>query len=234
MKAALTAEERRMVDYLLGRLPEAERRGITDQVLADESVYQAVLAAEETLIDAYAGGELDDAEARMVETTLLVTELGRMKLHTAQALLHRQRLDAARRRQRRWLAAAAAVLLAGGIGFGVFEMWPGRVQPLAVASIVLRPDAYREKSAVQAVTIPSEGAVSFEIALAPADLAERYEVRARAAGRAELVLPGIRSGESLRFVVDRASLVSGRYEFEVFALDGVARRLIAFVPADLK
>lgn len=234
MKAVLNAEERRMVDYLLGRLPEAERREITDQVLADDGVYQAVLEAEETLIDAYAGGELDDAEARVVETTLLVTELGRMKLHTARALLHRQRLDAARSLHRRWLAAAAVVLVAGGIGFAMFEVWPGRVQPSPVASIVLRPDAYREKSTVQTVMIPPEGAVRFEIALAPADLAERYEVRARTAGRGEMVLPGIKSGESLQFVLDRTSLVSGRYEFEVFALDGASRRLIVFVPADLK
>ena len=72
MKAALTAEEKKMVDYLLGRLPETERREITDQVLADDGVYQAVLAAEEILIDAYAAGELDDAEARALPAKDLV------------------------------------------------------------------------------------------------------------------------------------------------------------------
>lgn len=234
MKGALTAEEQKMVDYLLGRLPESERREITDQVLADDGVYQAVLAAEETLIDAYAGGDLDDAEARVVEITLLVTEQGRLKLHTARALLHRQHVEAARRRLRRWLVAAAVVLVAGGISLSMLVLRPGQVPSLPVASIVLRPEAYREQSAVQTVTIPPEGAVSFEMPLSPADVARGYEVRARTSGRGELVLPAVKSGESLRFLVDRASLAAGRYEFEVFAVDGASRRLIAFVPADLK
>jgi hypothetical protein len=63
---------------------------------------------------------------------------------------------------------------------------------------------------------------------------DAYEVRARTPDRGEQVLAARESGESIKFAIDRGLLIPGRYEFEVFAVDGTARRLLAFVPADLK
>jgi len=51
MSLPVSPEEKRMVDYLLGRLPDEEREIVAGQLLTDDEVYQAMLATEELLID---------------------------------------------------------------------------------------------------------------------------------------------------------------------------------------
>src|SRR5437588_84745 len=106
MSLRIAPEEKRVLDYRLGRRPDAERERLAEQMLADDETYQAMLATEELLIDGYAGGELDSEDAILVERTLLATEAGRAKLRLARALMERRRAAESRRRRLRWVAAA--------------------------------------------------------------------------------------------------------------------------------
>jgi hypothetical protein len=246
MNSPLPFEERRMADYLLGRLPEEERQQLAEQLLANDEHYRAILATEEALIDRYATDELDDAEARLVEARLLNNAQGREKLRTARAFEFRRHQAEPRRRRRRWLAAAAILVAAGGLGVGVFPLgWPPAItsQPPrttpVIASFVLSLNVYRGEPATPAIHLPEgAGLIDFAAPLAAADRAAVYEVRLRTPDRGELTLPARESTDAgrlfLHFHLDRAALTAGRYEAEIAAGAGDSRRLIASGPIVLR
>ena len=68
---ALNHDELR--DYLLGSLEAEGRTAVEEQILADPSVYEELLAAEEELIDQYLRGGLSKAEQLKFETHFLIT-----------------------------------------------------------------------------------------------------------------------------------------------------------------
>ena len=231
MRMRFSPEEKRLVDYLLGRLNEAERQDMTERMLADDEVFSAVMAAEESLIDAYARGHLDPEEARLVEATLLATPEGRSKLRTAKALLHREALERARQNRSKWLAAAAVLVIACGAGFGISVARRPSVVPSQVASpaIVLGLNTYRGDNSVPVVPLPvTGGQVAFSVPLAPADRAPRYEVHLRSGEHPEVTAEGHDSGDGVRIEVPRSSLAAARYEVEVFGVTDAGRKLIAF------
>jgi hypothetical protein len=245
MNSPLPFEEGRMVDYLLGRLPEEERQQIAEQLLANDEHYWAILATEEALIDRYAAGELDDGEARLVEARLLNNAQGREKLRTARAFEFR-RHQAESRSRRRWLAVAAILVAASGLGVGVFSLgWrpaitsqTPRTTPV-IASFVLSLNMYRGEAAAPAIHLPEgAGMIDFAAPLVAADRAAVYEVRLRTPDRGEWTLPARESTDAdrllLHFQVDRAALTAGRYEVEIAAGAGDSRRLIASGPIELR
>src|SRR5438067_5958938 len=133
MSLPISPEEKRMVDYLLGRLPESERERLAEKMLADDETCQAMLATEELLIDGYAGGELDSEDALLVERMLLATEAGRAKLRLARALMERRRAAESRRRRLRWVAAAVILLACGALSMALIERSARRAGPALVA-----------------------------------------------------------------------------------------------------
>jgi hypothetical protein len=80
-----TADET-IVQYLLGRLPDAVRDDFEDRYFSDDALHEQVLAVEEELIDAYVTGELDGRDKAFFESQYLETPAYREKLAFAKAL----------------------------------------------------------------------------------------------------------------------------------------------------
>ncbi|HEV3038765.1 MAG TPA: hypothetical protein VHA33_13395 [Candidatus Angelobacter sp.] len=57
--------------YLLGQVSQEERDGFEDQYLADDDLYEELVAAENDLIDAYIKGKLSKIEQKQFETHFL-------------------------------------------------------------------------------------------------------------------------------------------------------------------
>lgn len=231
-------EEKRMVDYLLGRLPDEEREILAGQLLADDEVYDAMLATEELLIDRYAAGELDAEDAQLAEQMLLRSESGKAKLHTARALQHRHLQAETQRNRRRWLTAAAIFLVGVGLSYTIFTQ-TGRKSPAMMAkrpqaplaTIELALNVYRDNSAPPAIDLPSgNGPVAFAVRVNAADRSPQYQVRLRTTGQVELTPAANETadngGYAVHFELDRAVLRPGRYEVEVSGATG----LIAYGP----
>src|SRR5579864_4122167 len=66
-------QERRMIQYLLGRLPEPEQAEVEARYLADDDCFAELLAIEDELRDAYARGELSAADRDAFERRLLAS-----------------------------------------------------------------------------------------------------------------------------------------------------------------
>jgi anti-sigma factor RsiW len=76
-------EERAMIQYWLGELsPEAERR-LEERYFADDDLFEQLLAVREELFDAYARGELSEAERARFEQHLLHSPENREELEFA-------------------------------------------------------------------------------------------------------------------------------------------------------
>jgi anti-sigma factor RsiW len=76
-------EERAMIQYWLGELsPEAEQR-LEDRYFADDDLFEQLLAVREELFDAYARGELSEAERARFEQHLLHSPENREELEFA-------------------------------------------------------------------------------------------------------------------------------------------------------
>ncbi len=246
MKTPPTPEERKKIDYLLGRLPPHEREEMTARFLGNDATYRELLETEENLIDSYARNDLDPEDARALENTLLLTHQGRIKLRTAEALLGRQREIESLRRRTRWIAAAAAIVIASGIGYGVWTLRQEVSATMAVtqsppllAVIHLPLEVYRDASAVPEISLPSgSGPVAFTVPIAAADRGSAYEVRLRIPNGAEQIASGHQmqqgSAFSVSFTLQRQSLPPGRYEIEVSATQTSGKKLIAFGAANFR
>jgi hypothetical protein len=70
---------------LLGLCSQAERECVEAEYFEDEAAFQAMLTAEDDLIDAYARGELTRDERRRFETHFLTSMRGRDRVHFARA-----------------------------------------------------------------------------------------------------------------------------------------------------
>ncbi len=72
-----------MTQYWLGELsPEAEQR-LEDRYFADDDLFEQLLAVKEELFDAYARGELSEAERERFEQHLLQSPKGSEELEFA-------------------------------------------------------------------------------------------------------------------------------------------------------
>jgi anti-sigma factor RsiW len=78
-------EERAMIQYWLGELsPEAEQH-LEERYFADDDLFEQLLAVREELFDAYARGELSEAERARFEQRLLHSPEGREDLEFARS-----------------------------------------------------------------------------------------------------------------------------------------------------
>ena len=83
-------QEKRMTQYLLGQLPEHEEAEMERRYLADDTLFEELLATEDDLRDAYARGELPRPDREAFEQRLLT--LPRQKERQEFAWTLRQRL----------------------------------------------------------------------------------------------------------------------------------------------
>lgn len=78
--------EKSIVRYLLGDLPEQEQVRIEDRAFSDPEYLQNVLAVESDLIDEYVRGGLSEHERRQFESRFLASRERRQKVEFARAL----------------------------------------------------------------------------------------------------------------------------------------------------
>ncbi len=83
-------QEQRMMQYLLGQLPEQEQAELEDKFLANDTCFEEFLIVEEELRDAYTRGELSASDRKAFDQRLLNTPQQRQKQQFAQALLRYQ------------------------------------------------------------------------------------------------------------------------------------------------
>jgi hypothetical protein len=107
--------EKRMVQYLLGQLPEQEQAELEARYLADDACFDELLATEDGLRDAYARGELSGRDREAFEQQLLATPQQRQKQEFARTL--------------RQSAVAASVVSADGRE-NWLRKWKSRLQQL--------------------------------------------------------------------------------------------------------
>jgi hypothetical protein len=94
-------QEKRMVEYLLGKLSQDEQADLEAQYLADDSFFEEVLAVEDDLRDAYARGELSIEDRRAFEQRLLASAqqiekqefAGSLRQYIVGASFHSRRLE---------------------------------------------------------------------------------------------------------------------------------------------
>ena len=79
--------DRRMIQYLLGTLPEAERTRLEDDYFADDTRFEELAAVEAELIDAYVRGELARSERAQFEARYLATSEQRARVAFARQLV---------------------------------------------------------------------------------------------------------------------------------------------------
>jgi hypothetical protein len=79
-------DERMLIDYLLGNLPEPKQEEVEDRAFADRSYLAAIQAAEADLIDAYVRGDLSDPERRQFELRFFASPVRRKKVEFARTL----------------------------------------------------------------------------------------------------------------------------------------------------
>ena len=114
--------------YLLGLCSQAERERIEAEYFENEAAFQAMLAAEDDLIDAYARGELTDEERQRFETHFLTSVRGRERVQFAHAFA-------------RAISSAAPVeTKPHATWLNIFESlrrWPLRVATAAVVIVLI-------------------------------------------------------------------------------------------------
>ncbi len=164
------------VNYLLGRMTEAERETVREQLLTDGDAFDRLREAENDLFDAYARNTLGLEERAAFERTLLRQPGAAAKLGLA-----RSWAPSARRMPQGWWisAAIAASILAAVIGWRATE--PATVP--APAPVVLVAQSFRLTAVTrgsaqvqQLVLAPDTAEMEF-VAEAPAGArAFRYEV----------------------------------------------------------
>jgi hypothetical protein len=79
-------QEKRMVQYLLGQLPDQEQAELEARYLADDVCFEELLAIEDDLRDAYVRGELSERDREAFEQRLLATPQQKQRQEFARSL----------------------------------------------------------------------------------------------------------------------------------------------------
>jgi Arc/MetJ family transcription regulator len=112
----------RLVRFLLGELGPEEQEGLEAEFFARDDAFEELLAAEDDLIDAYAGGALTGDRRVRFEARYLGTREGQERVEFSRAL---RRLAGRRPSSRAWMplaaSLAAVVLLAGALVYSLAQ-----------------------------------------------------------------------------------------------------------------
>ncbi len=82
----ITPDQKLVVRYLLGQLPEEEQQRLEERAFSDQEYLRNVLAVERDLIDEYVRGELSAVERQQFEKLFLASPERRRKVEFARAL----------------------------------------------------------------------------------------------------------------------------------------------------
>jgi len=188
-------QEARLVDYLLGRLPQAERMEIDSRLFTEDDFNDELLATLDDLVHAYLAGALSQEDRARFEAEILSSPRHRQRLVFMKELLsavHRSPEEAVPLRP--WLLVAAAAVLAAvgtlialGPRTGERPMDRAAVStpapvsasapPQAEPSPLPRPSA--EASAVRRVRLPAPPASAVDLALTSQTRTVRLELDVR-------------------------------------------------------
>src|SRR5947207_12411436 len=72
--------------YLLGQLAEGEGEQLEEKMMADNELFNAVLLAEDEMVEEYVEGELPESDRAGFEASFLSTPKGRQQVTIARAL----------------------------------------------------------------------------------------------------------------------------------------------------
>ena len=144
-------DDQRLVDYLLGALPEHESEQFDERSITDDEFAWRLNAVENELVDAYVRGELPPATQEKFQGAYLSSDERREKVLFAQAFLSRQAaaiaVDAKPGNLRRWSLASfgswqwavASVLLLAASGLLLFDN--RRLRDQLARQVVVTPAA---------------------------------------------------------------------------------------------
>jgi anti-sigma factor RsiW len=169
--------------YLLGDLSPAEQAEVDERLLADDELFDQLLAAEEELSEDYLEHRLSRHERRLFEERVLASAPRRRNLELTRALRRRAPTPARRRLpSRRWMAAAG---LAGAAAATLLLVRPRPGGEAGVISAWLSAGLVRGQSTTPEVRVPpGTGVVQLQLPLADGDAADaRYRAMLRTAER---------------------------------------------------
>ena len=129
----MTDTDCRLTRFLLGGLPEDERRSIELDFLRNDEAFADLLAREDELRFAYVAGTLDREDRALFETRYLRSAEDREQLAFAKALLHRAETNARPAAASPWggrsvVLALAAAMLVFALGSGWLLMQIRRLE----------------------------------------------------------------------------------------------------------
>ncbi len=171
------ADEARIVDYLLGELPDEDRTRLEEQFLRDVEYRELIRAVEDDLIDDYVRDELAPRQRELFEKHF-TSPHRRQKVELARALSHRLSERPRVKESTRWsflrapnwafryaLPAAAALLLAVAVWFTTGRTpptQPGQSQAdqQAQSGTPARPGERQGQSEPDPQTSPSQLAIA--------------------------------------------------------------------------
>ena len=161
--------------YLLGRLTEDERRQFEEDMMTDNDLFDALLLAEDDMVEEYLEGSIPEPERTEFESAYLSTPDGHNRLNLGRALRTyvsnagaAELRPATSGRQARWwarpdvapyLRAAAAALIVLGLGFGTWREFFFQTEVAKGTAALAR--AYRAERPVEA-RISALGYAPFE------------------------------------------------------------------------
>ena len=248
MKERMAAEER-LVQFLLGGLPEAEHEAVEERLFTDEPLQAELDKVTDDLIHDYVAGRLGAEERGRFETHFLAAARHRERLDFIQDLtsaVGRVVHDPSRRRATAriatplvWAAVAAVVLLVVAAALGLLS---GPRVPTRVAMATPAPPSPSpatpppDNAPVRTVRLARDGSAVQSVSVGPATRTVRLEVPVqegppsydavvRVAGgaevwRAEGLLPAS-AGEPLVVAVPARLLTTADY---VLSIEGEALR----------
>jgi hypothetical protein len=196
-------QERRLVDYLLGRLPASERAELDNRLFTEDDFHDELVATLDDLIQAYLQGALSREDRARFESEILASPRHRERVaFVKQVLSAVEALPApdldvrtassrlAPGPRRTWLLVAAVVLAAFAAVIGVALRGgpqptervaratpfspPAAVSPAATPAAPRGPSAGRDT--VRTVRLPALAAAAVEVALTAATRTVHIEV----------------------------------------------------------
>ena len=181
------SEESTFRRILFGTATEGERLAFEERILADPEFFQRMASTEEDLLDAWAQGELPEAESHHLEALLTASTDGRAKLAVARGLQQVRdppsQVRPARARWE-WLPLAACLVLAVATGWLGLTVWNQRWELTALraeAPPTVALDVREERSPTkeaQRIELPAKASsLLLKIDLAGLPPHDRYRVR---------------------------------------------------------
>lgn len=239
-------DERVLVSYLLGLLPEEEAERLDEASIVDDGIAARLADTETDLIDAYVAGALSGDARQRFEVVYLRSRRTRSRVESARrfrAAIDRTSPATASPRQafvRPLLAAAATLIVAGGVVFQALQggWWPlqrpapqqAEVTAGASAPTVVLSPQVRAAGEVPTIVIgPGTGELAIDLRLESNDFSW-YEVALvdphtdGTLWRSDVLTPLTRGAAALLSIGVPASLFSSQhYAFELSGVDPLGR-----------